>query len=101
MGSRTDLGKKFRTEITPNVYFQPPETLKLSYPCVVYRLSSIDHQYADNKTYIGKRRYEVTLITKDPDDGLVQKIIDSFELCKFDRFFTSNNLNHNVFNIYW
>ena len=101
MGSRKDLGKKFRTEIEPNVYFQPPENLKLSYPCVVYTLSSIDHQYADNKTYIGKRRYQVTLITKDPDDELVQKTIDNFELCKFDRFFTSNNLNHNVFILYW
>ena len=100
MGSYSDLGDKFKT-IVPNVYFQPPETVKLSYPCIVYALSSIDHQYADNKTYIGKRRYEATLITKDPADDGVDKIVNTFELCKFDRFFTSNNLNHNVFVIYW
>ena len=100
MGSYADLGDVFKT-IVPNVYFQPPETIKLSYPCVVYNLSSIDHQYADNKTYIGKRRYECTLITKDPDDDRVDKIVSTFELCKFDRFFTANNLNHNVFVIYW
>lgn len=100
MGNHVDLGDKFKT-IVPNVYFQPPETIKLSYPCVVYQLSSIDHQYADNKTYIGKRRYQATLITKDPADDRVDKIVDSFELCKFDRFFTANNLNHNVFVIYW
>lgn len=100
MGSYADLGDVFKT-IVPNVYFQPPETIKLSYPCVVYNLSSIDHQYADNKTYIGKRRYECTLITKDPDDDRVDEIVNTFELCKFDRFFTANNLNHNVFVIYW
>lgn len=100
MGSYVDLGDMFKT-IVPNVYFQPPETIKLSYPCIVYSLSSIDHQYADNKTYIGKRRYEVTLITKDPADERVEQIVNTFELCKFDRFFTANNLNHNVFVIYW
>ena len=100
MGNYVDLGDKLKT-VVPNVYFQPPESVKLSYPCVVYSVSSIDHQYADNKTYIGKRRYQVTLITKDPADDRVDKIIDLFELCRFDRFFTSNNLNHNVFIIYW
>lgn len=102
MGNRIDLDDKLRAVLNkPNVYFQPPESIKLSYPAIVYQLSSIDHQYADNKTYVGKRRYQVTLISKNPDDELVDKIINSFELCKFDRFYTANNMNHFVFILYW
>ena len=83
-----------------NVYFQPPESIKMSYPCIVYNIASGDTKYADNKQYSFKFRYNVTLIDKNPDSLFVNKIM-SLPSCKFDRHFAKDGLNHFVFNIYF
>ena len=36
------------------VYFQPPESVKLVYPCILYEYSRASHIYADNITYLFK-----------------------------------------------
>lgn len=83
-----------------NVYFQPPESIKMSYPCIVYNIASGYTKYADNKPYSFKFRYNVTLIDKNPDSLFVNKIM-SLPSCKFDRHFAKDGLNHFVFNIYF
>lgn len=101
MASRIELHNKL-VEIlgNTNVYFQPPETLKLAYPCIVYKLDRLNSRQADNEKYIVTRSYTVTLIHKDPDNEIVDKL---FRLpgCRFDRPFTANNLNHYVFTLYY
>ena len=83
-----------------NVYFQPPETLKMSYPCIVYKIINGDTKYANNKPYSFKFRYGVTLIDKNPDSPFVAKLL-RLPGCSFDRHFSKDNLNHFVFNIYF
>ena len=83
-----------------NVYFQPPPTLKIKYPCIVYERSSIETIYADDKPYLNHTRYTVTLIGNDPDSEFVKKILE-LPMCSYDRFFTSDNLNHDVFSLYY
>ena len=34
-----------------NVYFQPPASVKLSYPCVIYSIGNGDAKHANNKVY--------------------------------------------------
>lgn len=51
--------------------------------------------------YANTKRYQVTLISEDPDLDVFDKIIDNFPMCKFDRHFVSANLNHEVFDIYY
>lgn len=84
-----------------NVYFQPPETLKMHYPCIVYSRGNGDTQFADNSTYTFEMRYDVTLIDPDPDSALVSKIPEEFEKIVHDRHYTANNLNHDVFRLYY
>ena len=84
----------------PNVYFQPPEETKLKYPCIVYELDDIDAFYADNAPYCFNSRYSLTYITRDPDDEKRYGIA-KLPMCKFDRFFTSDNLNHYTYTIYY
>ena len=55
-----------------NVYFQPPESIKMNYPAIVYGLDDIDNQYANDGVYLSHRRYSVTVIDKNPD------FLDSF-----------------------
>ena len=83
-----------------NVYFQPPENIEIKYPCIIYIRDYIKPQYADNSTYSSAKRYEITLIDKDPDSAIVDKLA-SLPMCSFDRHFTSDNLNHDVFNLYF
>ena len=83
-----------------NVYFQPPETVKMTYPCIVYSRNSVDATYANNSLYNHKIRYTVMLIDKNPDSLIVDKLL-KLPLCSFDRHYAKDNLNHDVFNIYY
>lgn len=83
-----------------NVYFQPPESIRMKYPCIVYELDNINPIYADNSTYKTWRSYQITLIDRDPDSCLVEKV-SYLPRIHFNRFFTSDNLNHYVFTMYY
>lgn len=83
-----------------NVYFQPPETVKMTYPCIVYSRSSGDTQFAGDKPYSFRILYQVIVIDKDPDSVYILRLA-SLPECVFDRHYTVNNLNHDVFNLYY
>lgn len=83
-----------------NVYFQPPETLKMVYPCIRYERSDMATYHAENLVYRIVPRYQLTAIYKDPDSDLPRKIA-SLPRCSFDRHYTADNLNHDIFTIYW
>ena len=83
-----------------NVYFQPPETIRLQYPCIIYERSDIDKKYADNRAYISMVRYSLTLITRSPESGLVKEILELPD-CSYDRYYAADTLNHDVFTLYY
>lgn len=83
---------------TDQVFFQPPETVKLSYPCLIYDLAYIDTGHADNLSYLTHYRYGLTYITRDPDDDNIEKI-KALPTTKFDRHFVADNLHHYAYQI--
>ncbi|MBP5595169.1 MAG: hypothetical protein J6Y02_07290 [Pseudobutyrivibrio sp.] len=84
-----------------NVYFQPPENLKIKYPCIVFERTNALTTYADNNPYQVVKRYTVTLITKSADnDQYLDKLL-MLPMCTFDRQFVTEGLVHDVFNIYY
>jgi hypothetical protein len=83
-----------------NVYFQPPPTVSMQYPCIVYNRDSIDTKFADNKPYQNRKRYQVTVIDSNPDSDIHDKVAE-LPLCSYERFFTADNLNHDVFNLFF
>ena len=83
---------------TPHVYHQPPESVKLVYPCIVYKISDIPNEHADNLRYFEHRTWQVTVIDTDPDSKLREKVA-LLKWCRFDRSFVSDNLNHFVFSL--
>ena len=95
---REALDKIFR-EICPNVYYQPPEGHKMTYPCIRYRRSAIENGSADNLPYILDTAYEVTVIDRDPDSVIVEKIA-RLPKCRHSSHYTASNLNHDRFIIY-
>lgn len=88
-------------DIAGRVYFQPPETVKLRYPCIIYELSGINTRKANNQLYNAKKRYSLTLITRDPDTSYPDLILKSLQYCSFNRYFQMDNLNHYVFDLYY
>lgn len=81
-----------------NVYFQPPESIKMKYPAIVYARNSIQNTFADNSAYIQSLEFQITVIDEDPDSEIVEKI-SKLPMCRFDRHFKSENLNHDVFTL--
>ena len=101
MGTRLQLQTLLEALLgSRNVYFQPPSTVKMKYPCIVYSLSDIDTKFADNIPYSNKRRYQLTAIDANPDSVIPDKLA-LLPMCVFDRSYTADNLNHYVFNIYF
>ena len=103
MKSRLDLQEELINILGSNhVYFQPPEDCKIKYPCFIYERNNTDLKYADDSKYHKTMRYELMYISKDPDtNALIEKVLDSFLYCSHTRHFVSDNLNHEVFDLYY
>jgi hypothetical protein len=82
-----------------SVYFQPPEDGSMTYPCIVYERDDSSVQHADNAPYRMHLRYQVTLIDRNPDSDVVDKLL-ALPLCSFSRHFATSGLNHDVFVLY-
>jgi hypothetical protein len=86
--------------ICPNVYFQPPSNIQMVYPCIVYRRNAKYEEWADNELMLGIPQYEVTVIDRDPD-SIIPGLVARFQYCRFNRYFAADDLNHDVYNLYW
>lgn len=85
---------------TTHVYFQPPANVQMQYPAIVYKRDHAETEFADNVPYHVTRRYMVTLITRNPDEAVWDKIA-ALPMCLHNRWFAVSNLNHDVFNLYY
>ena len=83
-----------------SVYYNPPESVKMNYPAIVYSRKTIDNLYADSSVYGQSCAYEITVIDGDPDSEIVGKV-SRLPTCRFDRHFVSDNLNHDTFTLYF
>ena len=103
MGNRMRLHQKL-LDLMPtchkNVYFQPPESIQMKYPCLIYKRSSADTDYANDMPYMSRIAYEVTIVDSDPDSNLVDILMTAFPLSRFNRHYVSSNLNHDVIVLY-
>jgi hypothetical protein len=86
--------------ITPNVYFQPPSNVQMQYPCITYKRDFAETEFADNIPYGYTKRYMITVIDQNPD-GTIPDEIAKLPMCTFNRFYTADNLNHDVFQIFF
>lgn len=83
-----------------NVYYQPPASIKMNYPAIVYSRKDIDNLHADNSVYGQFNAYELTVVDEDPDSEIVRKV-SKLQTCRFDRHFEKDGLNHDVFTLHF
>ena len=101
MASRLDLHEILCGILgSRNAYFQPPSNVRMVYPAIKYSLKDVDARHADDIKYRKLPCYELILIDKNPDSEFIDSILD-LPYCSFDRHYESDNLNHDVFTIYY
>lgn len=94
MSRRLDLQVELE-KLCPNVYFQPPPSLQMKFPCIVYERRDISTQYADNKPYIHHDIYRVIYIDKDPESDVPKKILD-LPMSTYETQYKKNEMYYNV-----
>lgn len=99
---RLELSAKLKELFgSDNVYFQPPEGFKMLYPCIRYKRSYKNINYANNKAYGVRQEYELIIISKNPSEPITFTIPHEFEYCRPGRSYVADNLYHEIFYIYW
>lgn len=99
MATRLELQTKLEEILgSKNVYFQPPETVKIKYPAIIYALSNIANSYANDDVYMQNNSYMITVIDTNPDSVIATKM-SRFKTCKFDRCYKADNLSHFTFTL--
>ena len=89
------------SNLPKNVYFQPPENLKMNYPCIVYHRQYLDGVPADNINYIINRQYRIIYIDRDPtNDAVINKLME-LPNCRYMSHSIVDNLNQDAFEIYF
>lgn len=83
-----------------NVYYQPPATVRMKYPAIVYSRNDINNVFADDIVYRQSHYYMVTVIGYDPDSEIIDKV-SKLRSCRYSRHYVADNLNHDVFIIYY
>ena len=87
------------TESRKRVFYEaPPETVKLTYPCIIYKRRAYLPKYANNGVYALEDRYDITVISKDPDSSLPREVA-GLPRCRHDRHYTADNLLHDAYTI--
>lgn len=97
--------KRFRDKLKEvtginNFYFNPPESTKMTYPCIVYTFNNFDVRRASGKPYIYTRSYKVILIGTKPYEDIKDKIILGMDYCDFINQYINDNLYHYVYTIF-
>ena len=82
------------------VYFQPPESVSMSYPAIKYSRSNMNVKHADDSIYLQRVRYEIIVIDRKPNNQIVEELL-KLPYCSYDRGYKSNNLNHDVLTLYY
>lgn len=97
MGSRLELQNLLESILgSRNVYYQPPESIKIKYPAIIYSRNDIDNNFADDIVYMQNHTYQIIVIDANPDSEIIDKI-SKLPMCRYNRHYTSDNLNHDVF----
>jgi hypothetical protein len=92
--------KALLPEDNQHIYFQEPSKDGMQYPCIIYHRDRTKTAYANNGPYRHTQRYQVEVISRNPDTDIPDKVA-ALPLTTVNRFFIANGLNHYVYTIYF
>ena len=101
MGRRLQLQALLESVLgSRNVYFQPPATIQMQCPCIVYQREPEDKIFAGNNAYRTVKQYQVTVIDRNPDSDIPDKV-SALPQTSHSRSYPADNLNHDVYNLFF
>lgn len=101
MANRLDLHSVLQEMFeSENVYYQPPENVKMQYPAIRYSKKKIDAIHANDSKYLMRECYELIVISRTPDHPVIKKLL-ALPYCSYDRPYIADNLYHDVLTIYY
>ena len=98
------IPESIQEEAEARVYFQPPESMRLQFPCFIYSRTGANQTYANDKDYMFRQKYSLTYVTRDPDtQEIVTRIKKTFDYCGYDSNspMVYDNLYHEMFTLYY
>ena len=99
MAPRLELQSRLE-EVADRVYFQPPANIQMEYPCIIYSRDGSSEDHANNELYRHAKRYQVTVVDRNPDTELADKV-EALRYSSFERSFAAGDLNHYVFSLFF
>lgn len=101
MASRTQLQSKLEEFLgSRQVFYQPPESVKMQYPAIKYSKKKPDSKHANNSRYFKMNCYEIIVIDRIPDNPVIEAILE-LPYSSWERHYTADNLNHDVLTLYY
>lgn len=82
------------------VYFNPPPTVKMTYPCIRYKFASENSTFADNEKYKHEMRYSLTVIDRNPE-SVVAKAVMKLPYSRLETTYAADNLSHFQFTLFY
>ena len=102
MGRRLNLHEEFCEILrTRNVYNDPPESVRMNYDAIRYKLAGKNIERANDGIYRIVNMYDGVVISEDPDCEVADKILVHFPMCSFGRPYVVDNLYHFPFTLYY
>lgn len=81
-----------------NVYYQPPASISMKYPCIVYNYDGESNVYSDDIKYLTFDEYTITHITTEVLPEVLDKLA-SMPYSSFVRQFKTDGLYHYVYKL--
>ena len=74
----------------------------MQYPCFIMERTTAYQPHASDRNYLFRPGYKVTFINPDePDPEMLEKVMQKFPHCSYDKHFISDGLHHDVFMVYY
>lgn len=87
---------------TGKVYFQPPSSVRLEYPCWVIERTTSYQPKAGDLTYLFRPGYKLMYINRDePDPEILPMLGRNLSHVNYQNHYVADNLHHDVYNIYY
>lgn len=99
MATRDELSEVLHG-LADRVYFQPPATVQMKYPCIVYNRKPPQIDHADNRPYRKGELWQLTVIDRSPDSTIAEAV-EELPGIRCDANFTQDNLHHYVYTLYF
>lgn len=96
---REQLGRILKNILGSNEVYYQDKPNNNTFPRILYTLSRMGTDFANNRPYLVHRAYMVTLMTKAPDHDINDQLV-MLPACLFDRHYISNGVHHYVYTIY-